>query len=326
MPSWLRTSLPLSLFALLAVGQPGLAFAQARDPAVAEELFEKGREAIRRKDYAAACPLFRESQRLEPSVGTLMNIADCDEHEGALARAWEHWHEVIDGMVHAADERVGIARARADALDKRVPRLIVHLTAGTPEAQVTRDDVVLGAASLDLPLPVDPGVHRLVVRAPGRAPGPREVTLREGETLTVSLEAGPVESAPPPAPPLPSGLPHLPEGKPQHPASAQRTAGLVALGVGGASLVLVAISGGVVIEQKDLVNRDCGPDKGCLAAGVDAARAGNTWLTVNAISWVAMVAGGATGLALLLARKTTAVTLAPSALHGGAGVAVTGAF
>src|SRR5215472_3244398 len=115
-------------FLLVSVA-PTSALAQARDPAAAEELFRKGREAIRRGDYAAGCPMFEESQRLDPSVGTLMNVADCEEHDGALATAWGHWHDIVDAMARSGDDRIGVARSRLEGLDKRVPRLTVHLSA-----------------------------------------------------------------------------------------------------------------------------------------------------------------------------------------------------
>jgi hypothetical protein len=323
MRAGVRSAQLLGLMSLV-VGVPTLAYAQARDPVVAEELFEKGREALRRGDYATGCPLFVESQRLEPSVGTLMNIADCDEHDGALAKAWEHWHETIDAMVHAGDERVGIARARAEALDRRVPRLTLHLSGDVHGAEVTRDDVSVGAASLDIPLPVDPGVHHVAVRAPGHENVTRDVDIHEGETLTVSLTPGP-ESAPPPVATNRVDGPGPSPESPNHPMNSQKAAGVVALGIGGASLVLAVVSGIVVVGQRDLVNHDCGADKGCSPTGFDAATTGKTWVIVNAVSWASTIAGVGTGLTLIVTSHGHKVaTLAPS--DRGAGLLLTGAF
>jgi hypothetical protein len=64
---------------LLLVLTPELAGAQARDPAAAEVLFRRGREAMEAKRYADALPSFAESQRLDPGAGTLMNLATCEE-------------------------------------------------------------------------------------------------------------------------------------------------------------------------------------------------------------------------------------------------------
>ena len=54
---------------------PELAGAQARDPAAAEVLFRRGRQAMEAKRCAEALPSFVESQRLDPAAGTLLNIA-----------------------------------------------------------------------------------------------------------------------------------------------------------------------------------------------------------------------------------------------------------
>src|SRR5260221_7405355 len=102
--------------AALAMLLPGLALAAPRDPAAAEALFRAGRAAADKGDYVTACPKFEESNRLDPEVGTVFNLADCDEHLGKVASAWQLFKEVAQRL-SPADERVSIATSRAAALE-----------------------------------------------------------------------------------------------------------------------------------------------------------------------------------------------------------------
>src|SRR5512136_2811036 len=76
-----------------------------RDPAAAEVLFREGRKLVAANDFAAACPKFAESQRLDPAVGTLLNWAACEEHVGKLASAWQRWKEALDALP-PGDDRI----------------------------------------------------------------------------------------------------------------------------------------------------------------------------------------------------------------------------
>ena len=63
--------------------------AEPRDPAAAEWLFREGRALMKKGDFAPACAKLAESQRLDPAVGTLMNLAECEERIGRTASAWQ---------------------------------------------------------------------------------------------------------------------------------------------------------------------------------------------------------------------------------------------
>src|SRR5882724_10827634 len=141
-----------------------------RDPAAAEELFRQGRAASEKRDFNTACAKFRESNRLDPAVGTVFNIADCEEKLGRLATAWTLFQEVVQRLP-PADNRRAIAEQRASKLEPRVPKLSIRLAhSARSDVTVRRDGVSLGTASLDTPLPVDPGDHVVIVEGPGMRP------------------------------------------------------------------------------------------------------------------------------------------------------------
>src|ERR1700681_1794781 len=79
--------------------------------AAAESLFNDAREAMAKKNFNQACAKFQESNRLDPAVGTLFNLANCEEQRGRLATAWTLFQQVI-GKLAPEDPRLPIARDR----------------------------------------------------------------------------------------------------------------------------------------------------------------------------------------------------------------------
>src|SRR5262245_57391445 len=157
------------------------AWSQVRDPAAAEALFRAGREAAERGDHRAACAKFGESNRLDPAVGTVLNIAICEEQLGRLAAAWQHYQEAIQGLP-PSDDRLPLALERAKNLEQRVPRLTIRLASSAPSGtRVYRGEVELGPASFGVPLPLDPGSYVFAVEAPGREPKRFSVKLGPSE-------------------------------------------------------------------------------------------------------------------------------------------------
>jgi hypothetical protein len=168
----------------------GAALADSPDPAAAEALFREGRERAEAGDWARACPLFVESNRLDFALGTSMNLAACEEHVGKLATAWERYGALLEALPPGDDRRAFVAGSVA-RLERVVPKLTIVLVAPLVDGTtVTRDGVELGSASVGMDLPADPGAHRVVVAAPGRAARSYAVLLAPGQRLTLRAEAG----------------------------------------------------------------------------------------------------------------------------------------
>jgi hypothetical protein len=60
----------------------------------AETLFIEARQLFAQGDFAKACPKFEESNRLDPAIGTLLNLAACEEKAGQRPQACAHYAEV----------------------------------------------------------------------------------------------------------------------------------------------------------------------------------------------------------------------------------------
>lgn len=321
----------LSLFALglAVVVFERSAWAEATDPAAAEQLFMAGRAAMESGDLEKACERFAESERLDPAAGTLINLADCLDRRGKIASAWQRWKEALD-MLRTDDERRKAVTARAAAIEARVPKLEIRLAAGAPpNAVVERDDVVLGAASIGLSLPIDPGAHRIVVKASGHEPRAFAIEIREGESSTLEVDVGTVSATPPTEKPPAPVVTASASSTGATSSSAKRTWGFVGLGVGAAGLIVGGTAGVLAISKKNTVDDDCYRDAAgahvCRTqAGVDAVDAGSTLATIANVGVAVGLVGVAAGTYLLLSSgssSSTAAFVRPSPFGATAGVA-----
>lgn len=283
--------------------------AQSADAAAAEVLFREGRAAMEAGDAKTACPKFRESNRLDPAPGTVLNLADCEEKLGRFATAWSLFKEVTQRLP-ASDERHGLAAQRATALEPKVPKLSVKLEPGSPEGtRVLRDGVELRGASLDTLLPVDPGRHEIVVTTPGYADATVAVVLDAGDKKVVRVRPGPKQAGGE-ASVSSSGSP--------------RTMGWVLTGVGAVGVGVGAVTGVMVLGKKSTVDENCDAQKRCNQTGLDAADSGRTLGTVSGISFIVGGVALAGGAYFLLSGSEKAPG---TALAVGPGtVAVRGAF
>jgi hypothetical protein len=305
-----RRVLPL-LAVTLAIAAPAMAQAPpspaTTDPPTAAELFHQGRAALEEKNYEVACPKFAESQRLDPHVGTLVSLAECEEAVGRLARARGHWQQAIDLARTLTDSRQSVAQERFDQIDRRVPRLILRSAPSTPaEIVVRKDDVEVARMNLDAPLPVEVGKHTVTVSSPGFEASTTEVVLGEGETKEVAISPGPALPTPPSLPPAAREMTATPV--PPHGTSPLRPIAVASGGVGVLGIGIGSVFGLEALAAKGQPAGECDPT--CNAAG----NARNAALLEGNASTVAFVAGGA-----LVAAGVVMWLLAPSGRSSPAG-------
>jgi tetratricopeptide (TPR) repeat protein len=174
-----------------------------RDPAAAEVLFRSGRDLVAKGNYAEGCAKFDASFALDPSTGTLLNIAKCHERDGKLVSALADYQQALTLNVETreAERRAGLeslAKEGIAALEPRLPKLRIAIADRPAGLKVLRDGSEIPAASLGEALPMDPGKHEVSASAPGYRTTTREVELEEGKTvaLEIALVKG-SEAAPP---------------------------------------------------------------------------------------------------------------------------------
>src|SRR2546430_1565791 len=163
----------------------------------AEKLFQDGRAALAAGKLDDACDAFRRSEELEPRVGTLLNLADCEERRGHLASAWSAFVDARALATRQNDPRVGEADHRAAAL---APKLsYVKLSVPPIAGLVVKRDGQVVTAELDHEVPLDPGTYKIEAVAPGRQPRAQTVTVAIGAHVSVDVPALDVDPVAAPA-------------------------------------------------------------------------------------------------------------------------------
>lgn len=166
------------------------------EESAAARLFHEGRALLVKGRFAEACSRLEESQRLEPRLGTKLNLAFCQERRGKLATAWRAFQEASESARAEGDvAREAFANGRMAALAPRLPSLKVLAAADADQLTLLLDGAPLAPGSWNAELPVDPGEHTLVAAAIGEPYWRRTVQLRESEHVDVAIPAAPEETS-----------------------------------------------------------------------------------------------------------------------------------
>jgi tetratricopeptide (TPR) repeat protein len=245
--------------ALAALSSIAPAAAQpARDPAMAEALFNRAKALLDQGDWAGACAKFNASMELDPAVSTALKIARCHEHEGKIALALGSAEAALklNATSPQPESRRRDLAAYAEKLladlAPRVPRIRLLLAVVPSGLRLAYDGRALPVDALGELLPIDPGQHAITAEAEGYLPLQRLVTLAEGQALDVDLalipRPAPLASPPPPPPLAPTAITAAPAAAPLAPriagaASARRTAGLGVAVLGVATLGAAGVLG-----------------------------------------------------------------------------------
>jgi len=217
--------------------------------AQAETLFRQGRQLLEAGKTTEACSAFAESQRLEPAVTTLINLAACREKNGQIATAWGLFLDVerqTRDSAKATDHQMhGVAVDHAKKLEPRVSKLTINVTQANAVdgLEVSRGTDRIDAVMWNRALPIDGGTYTIVAKAPGSSAWSTQITIgNEGDTKSVDVPAlAPLPRDVTPAKPAPTNpTPETPP-PPTTQAHASRTPAII---TGAASVVLLGAAVG----------------------------------------------------------------------------------
>jgi len=312
-----RGSSALTLLAAIAAcSWPAPAQAQTGNAALAESLFREGKRLSGERKFAEACPKFAESYKLDPGLGTLLNLAICHESEGKPATAWAEFSEASSRAKREGDsERAQLAEEHVRALEPKLAHVSIALAAGAaiPGLVIKFDGRELASAALGLPIAVDPGKHVLEASAPGKETSTQAFeTPSTPTTLAVTVPvlkdsagAPPVTGAvaavpPPPAANAPASTVAPP---PQPAGNSGSNTGAIISGITTAVFVGGAVATGVLYSSKrsDFNDANASHDP----TRTDKRDEAQTWGTLNAVFvGGAIVSAGIFGYFLVSGSKS----------------------
>ena len=317
--------------ALLLATESASAQLSDADKGTARALAQQGQDALDKRDFATAADRFARAGELVHAPTLALGLARAQVGLGKWVVAAETYNRLLHEPTPAAAPPAfakALADARKDlaALEPRIPSVTI-VVKGAPSARVTLDGTPVPSAALGVARPVDPGKHAVRAEADGFASAQSAFTVAEhkNEAVTLTLEHGratPPENTPPvvaavptvgagSSPPSGSAIPpKIADGTTAPPPASsprpfRKTLGFVGLGVGGAGLILGAVTGGLAIPKHNALETTC-PDGMCTLHEADAV---GSYHLLTTLSTVGFIAGGVlatTGLVLVLTAPRAA--------------------
>ncbi len=332
----------LALAALVALAMgAGFSGEAAADAKAADKAFRKGKKLQQQKNYAEACPAFEESFKEDPAIGAMLNVARCYEEWGKLVTALESYKEAYQLARGTKDERAPQIKELVEALEKKVPVVIVTLPKGRlapPGLVVTLDGTELAAEQLDKPLRVERGAHTIVTRSDESEEQTMEITAIAGKKMTVELV---IDDAKKTSDEESVVVAREKKTGTETSRAPERTRRLVAMGVGGAGVVAMGVATFVALDARSdyraAFDGNCDPDsKQCTPEATkstnDARSRANVATVIGGIGLAAVVAGAvlyfwtSDGKRQKEKREQEARYLRPVLMRDGAGVAYGGSL
>ena len=292
----------------LTAGAVGLVFATTAPSAFADpesdakDLFAKGRDLREKNDCGTAAPLFRKAWTIYPAgLGSLRNLAECEEQLGHFASSRRAWLDLKRALITAPNDPKyqdwdRDAEDAAKRLQPKVASFVVDVIVKSPtgEAPATEKSGIelfvngeeVKGTLVGTPLERDPGTYTIRAQAKDAQPVEQQVALNAGDNphVTIRITVMPKEQ------PVATTEDH----------STRRTVGWILTGVGAAALA----GGGItfLMRQSALsdVENSCGEaKKNCDPSLEDTVDRGQTMSTLTSILVPVGAVGVAAGLVLV---------------------------
>jgi hypothetical protein len=314
--------------------------AHAQPSPEAEKLFRDGRALAKQGKLAEACDAFAASNKLDSSVGTLLNLGDCRAKLGQTATAWATFVEASRLAKKLSDRRGAEADRRAGELEPKLSYLVIQVDAPAADQRVLRDATLIDPAVFGQAVALDPGTYEVHAEGPGLVAWSHKVTVKpDGARETVRVPKLPRAATPKASTastePNASTEPSAPatEALRDAPASRFTARRKIALAAGGAGLLALGGSTVLALQAKSMhddARKLCPAGAPCrdLAASDRSKQAvsrANLATIVGGVG-IAALAAGAVLWIIGAPPESAVVRIAPAAAPDSVGMTVIGSF
>jgi hypothetical protein len=256
-----RIALVLSCaLASAAVTAPAYAAPDKEELSRARARFQQATELEQAGNWAAALQQFREVGQVRMTPQVRYHIALCEEKLGKLVAALGGYELALAEAESLGPDFHKEVEDKTNALRERIPKLVIERGEGAEAATIELDGIALGASSIGIEVPLDPGPHQIAARASGYDVYTETIEVPEKETKRVTVSLAKI-AANTTANPNEGNAPAAPAAPPPHPARIVP----YAVGIGGG--VLLVTSGVFFLMRQSEINTLnglCGSGANCV--------------------------------------------------------------
>lgn len=275
---------------LIALGLGLVTTSSASAQSVAKMEFTAAKEKYDEGKYDEALQMFQIAWEHSHSPNARLYVARSFERLGNFKAAYDEFRGTLRDAADKVDEDEkylatrNAAAAELILLEPKLGRIIIAPDPQVPDATIVMNDRKVSAISLGEPLTVEPGTKTIVAKAEGRP----------DVTMTVDVGGGSVVAAPIRFPPVVEKTADAPVPvEKDEPMTVLQILGITTMAVGGATLVLAAVSGGAAASKLSALETTCGGGTCTDPATADVVDSGKLFETL------AYIGAGVGGAALL---------------------------
>jgi hypothetical protein len=154
--------------------------------------FQRAIELEQAGNYTTALETFRDVGQVRMTPQVRFHIATCEEKLGRLVTALGGYQLAFADADSVGDDFKAEVDRAVTRLQASIPKLLISRGAGAEAAEIELDGVALGASSVGVPVPLDPGPHSVNAKAPDSQPFSQTVTIAENEQKDIEVVLIPI--------------------------------------------------------------------------------------------------------------------------------------